>query len=864
VWFEPYVAPWARNLREERGFWLYPTPQERETLTDSEISDSASSHSLQSSAESVIVEVEAEVKAEVEVEVEVEFERHPLRKMANVIKIRAFKGLADCGEDPDEFIDDVEMAADAWDSAKGDKADAAALEKSLLRFFRHNLEPNFEAAWWWQGLSKADRGNWSIVKKAFLEKVSGPRSTGSDVDYDETNEILALTQKAGQSIEEYVREAEKLSRRVKPVLKHTLAAAVIKGLNDEQKRREVSFALSGTKFDFEGAVEKIKAAYRCIGEPDPFKPKDNTRMWASNNPFWSVPGGAGPSAIPVMNAMGPPPIPVMAALSHRRTTSYDSGTQSHVNANSDRPSTADGVMPGPMAQEDFNRYMDAYMRKQKGSDFLPPAQAPLANAPAVRGAGAWITCYSCGKRGHRATECTGTPLSWEEQPKVRERVALEVQEYRDRRQAMGGPSSSTAASTPNTITLEQPRIMHRVNNIQLVRMGDSRATMEAFAMLQRVPGVLQAVRNAAMAVRRTQEEAGLEPEQAGKEKLRKMGDGGVVERLDSSLPVEKPADPVEEVESTRPISNTGSDLESLKGLISQEVDKAIRRAAKPQNDTILQAPPIPAATRLRIYAPIRMMKNETKYDLECILRDIVPKISLPQLLDISPGSRQELKDLLQSTIPRLRKKRAIPLAAFGAPVVTAMAADDKDVSCLYIDSYVNGYKVDLTLVDGGAQIELVSEAVIKAIQCKTYSCKDTAMRLANDSVVPLPCYAWLDINVSGVLARVKAYVMPIEMSFLMLLSRRRLARVQAIEDHSNNVLQIKGVDGVVHIVPGSPAQSKANISIASQQTLSRDEEDNLQFDDAEAAEQAIDIILDELDHWEDSDQQPSGNGQRLR
>jgi hypothetical protein len=23
-----------------------------------------------------------------------------------------------------------------------------------------------------------------------------------------------------------------------------------------------------------GIVEKIKAAYRCIGEPDPFKPKD--------------------------------------------------------------------------------------------------------------------------------------------------------------------------------------------------------------------------------------------------------------------------------------------------------------------------------------------------------------------------------------------------------------------------------------------------------------------------------------------------------------------------------------------------------------------------------------------------------------
>jgi hypothetical protein len=161
------------------------------------------------------------------------------------------------------------------------------------------------------------------------EGFSGKTHVGNDVDYDETNEIVALTQKAGQSIEEYVREAEKRSRRVKLVLKHTLAAAVIKGLNDEQKRREVSFALSGTKFDFDGAVEKIKAAYRCIREPDPFKPK-----WGSNNPFWSAPGGMGPP-------MGPPPIPVMAAIGHRRASSYESGQQSRVGAGVGRPATSD-------------------------------------------------------------------------------------------------------------------------------------------------------------------------------------------------------------------------------------------------------------------------------------------------------------------------------------------------------------------------------------------------------------------------------------------------------------------------------------------------------------------------------------------
>jgi hypothetical protein len=433
---------------------------------------------------------------------------------------------------------------------------------------------------------------------------------------------------------------------------------------------------------------------------------------------------------------------------------------------------------------------------------------------------------------------------------------------------------------------EPPQIMHRVNNIQLVRMGNSQATTAAFAMLHRIPGVMQAVQNAAMALKRDRMEADLDTDGNDKGKQRRLDEGGAAS--EGVLPVEDP--PVVEVqapphapadprgkdgrpgqflEPPSPDRQMPSDAAALERLISARVDEAIQRTLA-QDDTILKPPKIPTATKPRAYAPIKLMPKEAKYDLEAILRDIVPKISLPQLLDISPGLRQELKDLLQSTIPRLRKKRAIPLAAFGAPVVTAMAADDMDVSCLYIDSYVNGYKVDLTLVDGGAQIELVSEAVVKAIRCKTYPCKDTAMRLANDAVVPLPCYAWLDVNVSGVLARVKAYVMPIEMSFLMLLSRRWLARVHAVEDHASNRLEIKGMDGIVHTVRGSPAQSTASISIASQQTLARELEEpdeDLPFEDAEAAEQAIDIILDELDHWEDEDQElgsNSGNGSRLR
>jgi hypothetical protein len=333
--------------------------------------------------------------------------------MSAVLKIRSFKAIAEPGEDPEEYLDDVQMAAEAWENSKGD---AAALEKSLLRFFRQNLEPNYEASWWWGGLSKAEKTTWATVKELFLKKFADPVSTGNDVNYEETNEILGLSQKAGQSIEEYIREAEHLHRKVRPVLKQTLAAAVIKGLADEQKRANVSFALDGTTYDFNKAVEKIKASYRSIGEPDPFK-KHMQKQWPSTNPFYSAPGG-----------MGPPPIPVMAAIGHRRTISYDNPPHKQMDNTLGRPSTADGThaVPGTfkLSQQQFNEYMDNYVKRQKGQDFCLPAQAPTVTAPAARGTNPWVTCFTCGQKGHCSTECNGTPLSWEDQVKVRQKVAI--------------------------------------------------------------------------------------------------------------------------------------------------------------------------------------------------------------------------------------------------------------------------------------------------------------------------------------------------------------------------------------------------------------------------------------------------------
>jgi hypothetical protein len=102
-----------------------------------------------------------------------------------------------------------------------------------------------------------------------------------------------------------------------------------------------------------------------------------------------------------------------------------------------------------------------------------------------------------------------------------------------------------------------------------------------------------------------------------------------------------------------------------------------------------------------------------------------------------------------------------------------------------------------------------------------------------------------------------------------------------VEDHSKNIIYVKGSDGVVHSVLGSPAPAVPSIGIASQQAVDGkaglpkdtdpDMDTELPFDDADAAEQAIDILLDELDHWDEDHEtdegltpRHSGNGSRLR
>lgn len=166
-------------------------------------------------------------------------------------------------------------------------------------------------------------------------------------------------------------------------------------------------------------------------------------------------------------------------------------------------------------------------------------------------------------------------------------------------------------------------------------------------------------------------------------------------------------------------------------------------------------------------APINFMRGQPPYDVRELLSGKVPNITVPQLLNSAPVLRRKLAILQRSSQPLTRKcKTAAPLGAHNNMVlITTTSEDDREIGCT-----------------------------------------DLGIRMADDTAVPLPSHVWLDISVTGILVRIKAFVMLIRLSYNILLSRRWLARLNALEDHKN-ILYIPGIDDKRKIVQGTLAQA---------------------------------------------------------
>ena len=189
-------------------------------------------------------------------------------KMAGLMKMRSFIGRDNGKENPSDYIADVETAAQLWDVTVGQRSNGA--DASKITLFRLNLDNNGDAWYWWtQVLSQEAKISFDEIKKALRERYGTARNKAIS-RFNKQNELMLLRQQDGQSIAEYVQEAESLSDRVPGDMNNMLGMVFVHGLADQETRCHISYDLRDkAEFTFKTALDMVKWWYQEIGAPDP-------------------------------------------------------------------------------------------------------------------------------------------------------------------------------------------------------------------------------------------------------------------------------------------------------------------------------------------------------------------------------------------------------------------------------------------------------------------------------------------------------------------------------------------------------------------------------------------------------------------
>jgi hypothetical protein len=770
--------------------------------------------------------------------------------MSDSIKIKPFWGNHP-GEDPEEFADDIEFLAESWTPT--DDAENTKLNKNTIRAFRQYLHEDGDAAHWWSfAMPSADKKIWKTVRQKFLDRYAVTDTVAAD-KFDITNEILSVSQ-GTDSIADYVKRIERLSKRVPDAEHGTLAFSFVKGMSDDKARRQVCFEMRNQKqITLPHVIELVKASFREIGAPDPFKLTDDRharghgRSYSANIPttggFF---GGMGGQPIAVNALQGFPP--VNAA---RPETA--------------RPSTAQEGTPVLVTMEQLQQLFRGAQLNQGFQ--MPASTVPTGTNPALgamgpparpafqrRPSSAHITCFRCGAsppNGHYARECDpNTPaLPSYEQHKLRSVVFDDM--ARRQQPVASGPNATPVQERPAT---PGPRM---VNHFRPVYVRDIRRVNDAAALLATNIPVVRTIIEDVMAEKRAYvvDAADAQEQRPAKVQVRQrpLEFHELLNPVTEAMQATKQRPPVEPPQSSERLAGWNKPPEGVqpKYVPSTPADNPIGQYPERQNPPAVETP-APVKEPLRD-PPIIMMRGRDRFELEDVLNAVEPRITFAQLLDCSPKLRSQLAHLLRCSITRTRRK-AKPAVSHVLPMT--VAGPEVDADCLYIGCEVEGTPVDNTLVDAGALLDLIHQRVVRRIGCDTIPVHNFGMRMADDSISSLTEAVWVRINVEGVVTRLKCYVVSADsVSYDLLLSKRWLKQMKAKEDHSTNTLYIQGVDAIWREVHGRPAPRTDMdlLDLSGDQRLTSVGRFSLE---TEECEDAVLTLLEELDNW---DSEESGN-----
>lgn len=261
----------------------------------------------------------------------------------------------------------------------------------------------------------------------------------------------------------------------------------------------------------------------------------------------------------------------------------------------------------------------------------------------------------------------------------------------------------------------------------------------------------------------------------------------------------------------RPEPNTGSVAEQPFYVDDPNWASRLQRKIVPTNGKD-ETGPSSTYTGPKESVPINMAKGKNRFEVNNFL-DFPVTMTMWQLLDRSPQIRAQLARAMASSKPSKRGRKIAAVVPMPRPprIETLAYEDlDSDVVCLYIEVWIGDYAISKTLVDSGSVVELINRNVVDQLKLKVYDMPETwTLQLADDGYTTVSQYVWAPVNVKGVETIVKAYILGDGLVYDLLLSKRWMHRVRAIEDHGNSTLTIEGRDSIRREVSGIEALTKA-------------------------------------------------------
>lgn len=748
---------------------------------------------------------------------------HPTRSKSHTMvqaKIRSFLGLRDGREDPLEFIEDLEFAYDRESKSTVDGSNDTTTtgndtetkaEKEKRMLFRQHLEG--DAYEWYQDLPRATKANWKELHRTFIEEFEVTEKDTQAKKFELRIQLAQLSQGQQETIAEYLKRASELSKKLTGD-DIEVGMATLKGMKDQSKKDQVTFECNkAANYGYASVERLIKAIYMEIGKPNPFDPS-----YRQNNELVLASGQA-------------------------KQTNEDLMRQALLQASQAFPAMLQGLRSlNVVPQQGKANQQQDYPRPRKD----------LSS----------IKCFKCGEYGHYAGAHDAQEFSqkhitanaavpWQPQsilPRPKERE----QDY------------NPAEYFPNPINAVLP----------LRDITNQFGTVSAMSAL-----------DGAMAAQKATNPSQGPKLQKPKSKVNKGKQPVGVSFKPNNLP-QNILDQIEEYNKQQgghkapefsPV--TSDDEEEMEILPTgvqetQPIQAPIKQIRTPANtkqnwfQTQHKEPPQLRITKtgkvqelvkvpsLTERDPIRGMANQDRFNISEVLR-LPLSINLGQFLDRSDTARRDLALTMQRTTPKYRVKKAnaekanngessaseAAIAAtvgIGPPTVTAHAQEDDGQSePLMITSWIGSVKLIKTLIDGGSIVELVNRHKIKTMNPPPHVYSDGRLRvsLATDVITTLSNYVFLPVNVEGIQAVVKAYVVDNQV-YDLLLGVPWIRRVAFNANYGTGEVFIQGDDGEQRVVPAElvPIECKAKLPTVEIEDW-QDEDD--------AADAACQIVLDE-------------------